>query len=110
LQCELDPGKLKAHYSSYLAVGLISVYNPVSIISEIDDFWVNTSLLADKALQQIIDKNYRNREGLSSILILREYGIASYHLMSFAKGRYLKLNGQGKWVEKDDPAKAPARF
>jgi hypothetical protein len=50
LQCNLDPGKIKAHYNSYLAGGHTSVYNPVSIMSafqqsEIDDFWVDTGLL-----------------------------------------------------------------
>jgi hypothetical protein len=47
-----------------------------------------------KALDQIVDKNYRNQEGLPNIGILREYGIASYHLVSVVKGRYLELNVQ----------------
>ena len=59
---------------------------------------------ANKALEQIIDKNYRNQEGLPNICILREYGIASYHLASHVKGRYLELDAQSPWVEKDDPA------
>jgi hypothetical protein len=51
LQCELEPEDLKAHYSSYLAAGHISVYNPVSIMSAfeqstIENFWVATGLLA----------------------------------------------------------------
>ena len=50
-QCELEPEDLKAHYSSYLAAGHISVYNPVSVMSafkesRIDDFWVATGLPA----------------------------------------------------------------
>jgi hypothetical protein len=61
---------------------------------------------ADKALKQIVEKNYRNPEGLPDIHILREYGIACYHLNSCVKGRYLELNGQNQWVEKDDPAKS----
>ena len=64
---------------------------------------------ADKALKQIrqiVDKNYRNLEGLPDIHILREYGIACFHLNSCVKGRYLELNGQNQWVEKDDPAKS----
>jgi hypothetical protein len=59
---------------------------------------------ANKALEQIVDKNYRNQEGLPNIRILREYGIASYHLDSCVKGRYLELDAQSRWVEKDDPA------
>jgi hypothetical protein len=59
---------------------------------------------ASKALEQIVDKNYRNQEGLPNICILREYGIASYHLASCVKGRYLELDAQSRWVEKDDPA------
>ena len=59
---------------------------------------------AHKALEQIVDKNYRNQEGLLNIRILREYGIASYYLDSCVKGRYLELDAQSRWVEKDDPA------
>ena len=59
---------------------------------------------ASKALKQIVDKNYRNQEGLPNIRILREYGIASYHLVSHVKGRYVELDAQGQWVEKDDQA------
>ena len=57
-----------------------------------------------KALDQIVDKNYRNQEGLPNIGILREYGIDSYHPASVVKGRYLELDVQRRWVEKDDPA------
>lgn len=58
---------------------------------------------ARKALDQIVDKNYRNQEDLPNIGILREYGIASHHLASLVKGRYLELDVQRRWVEKDDP-------
>jgi len=58
---------------------------------------------ANRALKQIEEKNYRNLEGLPSIRTLREYGIASFHLSSCVKGRYLELDGQNHWVEKDDP-------
>ena len=58
---------------------------------------------ASKALEQILDKNYRNQEGLVNIHVLREYGVASYHLASCVKGRYLALDAQSRWVEKDDP-------
>ena len=59
---------------------------------------------AGKALEQIVDKNYRSQEGLPNIRILREYGIASHHLASCVKGRYLELDAQSRWVEKEDPA------
>ena len=50
LQSELALEDLKAHYSSYLAAGDISVYNPISIMSAfkknvMDNFWVATGLL-----------------------------------------------------------------
>ena len=49
MQSELDQETLKAYYNSYLAAGLISVYNPVSIMSaftrsKIENFWVATGL------------------------------------------------------------------
>jgi len=56
----------------------------------------------DEALEQIIQKNYRNPEGLPGINTLREYGIAAYHLNSCVKGRYLELDDY-QWVEKPDP-------
>jgi hypothetical protein len=59
---------------------------------------------ANNALEQIIDKNYRNPEGLPNICVLREYGIASFHLSSHVKGRYLELDPQNQWVEKEDSA------
>jgi hypothetical protein len=60
---------------------------------------------ADRALEQIINKNYRNPVGLRNIYTLREYGIAAHHLSSCVKGRYLKLNDQAtQWVETADPA------
>ena len=49
---------------------------------------------ADRALEQIKEKNYRNTDGLANIRILREYGIACFHLSSYVKGRYLELDGQ----------------
>jgi len=58
---------------------------------------------ANKALEQIEEKNYRNPEGLPNIRTLQEYGIAGFHLSSYIKGRYLELDGQNQWVEKDDP-------
>ena len=58
---------------------------------------------ANTALKQIEEKNYRNSGGLPNICTLREYGIAGFHLNSYVKGRYLELDGQNQWVEKDDP-------
>jgi len=58
---------------------------------------------ANRALKQIEEQNYRNLEGLPNIGTLREYGIACFHLSSHVKGRYLELDGQNQWVEKDDP-------
>jgi hypothetical protein len=57
---------------------------------------------ARKALQQIVDKNYR--DDLRDIHFLREYGIANCDLASCLKGRYLELDDQSRlWVEKGDP-------
>ncbi len=53
----------------------------------------------NRALKQIVDKNYRNPEGLQNICFLREYGIV--HLRSYVKGRYLELNTQKQWVEEE---------
>lgn len=58
---------------------------------------------ANKALEQIVNKNYRNPVGLPNIRTLREYGIAGFHLSSYVRGRYLELDSQNQWVEKDDP-------
>jgi hypothetical protein len=63
---------------------------------------------ADKALEQIVIKNYRNRYSHRNICRLREYGIAAFHLGSVVKGRYLELEANfltQTWVEKDDPAR-----
>jgi hypothetical protein len=65
--------------------------------------WENMERDANKGLNQIVEKNYRNPEGLLNICTLREYGIAGFHLDSYVKGRYLELDGQNQWVEKDDP-------
>ncbi|KAH9974258.1 hypothetical protein BGW80DRAFT_1491217 [Lactifluus volemus] len=60
---------------------------------------------ANKVLtgKQIEEMNYRNPEGLPNIRTLREYGITFSHLWSHVKGRYLELDGQDQWIEKDDP-------
>ena len=58
---------------------------------------------ANKALDQIVEKNSRNPGGLPNICTLREYGMAGFHPDSYVIGRYLELDGQNQWVEKDDP-------
>jgi len=58
---------------------------------------------ANRALEQIAKKNYRNLESLRNILFLREYGIAGFHLSSCVKGRHLEFNSKtGQWVEEDE--------
>jgi hypothetical protein len=58
---------------------------------------------ANRALEQIVKKNYRNPESLQNIQTLREYGIAGYHLSSCVKGRSLKLKtGTEEWVDEDE--------
>ena len=64
---------------------------------------------ANNALKQIEENNYRNPEGLPNIRTLREYGIAGFHLSSHVAGRYLELDGQSRWVEKDDPMMSVSR-
>ena len=54
---------------------------------------------ANKALEQMVRKSYRNPEGLPNVRILREYGIAQHGLDSCVKGRYSELNHQIQWVE-----------
>jgi hypothetical protein len=64
---------------------------------------------ANRGLEQIVRKNYRNSEGLLDIRTLREYGITGYHRSSHVKGRYLELNSKtGKWVEQDE-VRAPSQ-
>lgn len=58
---------------------------------------------ANRALQQIVRKDYRDLEGLLDFRTLREYSIAGYHLSSCVKGRYLELNTEtDEWVEQDE--------
>jgi len=90
----------------YLDIRLISSNKGRAVLIELksSDKPEHIEKDANKALEQIVDKNYRNQEGLPNIRILREYGIASYHLASCVKGRYLELDAQSRWVERDDPA------
>jgi hypothetical protein len=57
---------------------------------------------ANRVLKRIVKNNYRNPEGLRNVCTLREYGIATFHLNSYVKGRYLELNTQNHWVEGDE--------
>ena len=57
---------------------------------------------ANRALERIVKKNCRNLEGLRNICTLREYGIATFHLNSYVKGRYLEFDTQNQWVEGDE--------
>jgi len=90
----------------YLDIRLVSRKRGSAVLIELksSDKLEHIEMDASKALKQIVDQNYRNQEGLPNICILREYGIASYHLASCVEGRYLELNAQSRWVEKDDPA------
>jgi hypothetical protein len=63
---------------------------------------------AREGLQQIEDENYRNQEGLLNISFLREYGIASFHLDSCVRGRYLELDARRQWEVKEDPVSRPS--
>jgi PD-(D/E)XK nuclease superfamily len=58
---------------------------------------------ADRALEQIVTKNYQNQYSLSGVDCIREYGMANFHLESIVKGRYLAWLGNS-WQETDDPA------
>ena len=56
---------------------------------------------ANAALKQIIEKDYRNPDGLPNIHTLREYMVAGFHLSSYVKVRCLELV-QDQWVEQDE--------
>ena len=92
--------------SGYIDIRLVSRKKGRAVLIELKSSENPDHIERDalKALDRIVDKNYRNQGGLPNIGILREYGIASYHLTSVVKGRYLELDVQRRWVEKDDPA------
>jgi hypothetical protein len=48
---------------------------------------------ADKALRQIIDKNYRSKLAFDGAQCIQEYGIACFHLESKVKGWYMVRSG-----------------
>jgi PD-(D/E)XK nuclease superfamily len=89
----------------YIDIRLVSKKKRSAVLIELKSSEAEARIQGDaiKALKQIADKNYRNPEGLPGNRYLREYGIASFHLLSCVKGRYLELD-ENRWVEKDDPA------
>ena len=62
---------------------------------------------AQEALDQIEEKNYHNPEQFPGIVHMREYGMASCHMESVVKGRYLKRSGSGWSVEGDPKGGGP---
>ena len=90
--------------SGYIDIRLVSKETQSAVLIEIKSSEKKVDIERDSlaALDQIVTKNYRNR--LPGIRYLREYGIACYHLESRVDGRYLELDSQSRWVEKDDPA------
>jgi hypothetical protein len=90
----------------YVDIRLISKTKASAVLIELksSEYKEHIGRYAGKALQQIVDQNYRNHEGLRGASKLREFGIASYHLSSCVKGRYLELNAESQWEEKQDPA------
>ena len=89
----------------YIDIRLISKTKSRAILIKLKSSQKQENIRRDarEALQQIIEKNYRNPEGLPNIRFLREYGIAAFHLDSCVEGRYLELDARRQWVEKDDP-------
>ena len=88
----------------YLDIHLVSKKTQSAVLIELKSSEKLQAIESDAqtGLNQIIKKNYRNPEGLPNIRFLREYGIASYHLDSHVKGRYLELDAERRWVEKDE--------
>ena len=94
----------------YIDIRLISKTTKIAVLIELKSSQKPDHVQKDAkaALKQIEEKNYRNTEGLQGVRILREYGIACYHLKSHVEGRYLELDAQRGWVEKADPG-TPSR-
>ena len=94
----------------YVDICLVSKTMNISVLIELKSSEKRERIQEDAkaALNQIEEKNYRNLEGLQGVRILREYGIACYHLKSYVEGRYLELDAQRHGVEKADPG-TPSR-
>jgi len=93
--------------SGYIDIRLISKKSRSAVLIELKSSENKQDIDDDSsvALDQIVQKNYRNRVGLPNVLTLREYGIANWHLESCVKARYLELDGGcARWIEKVDPA------
>ena len=88
--------------SGYIDIRLVSKKMKSAVLIESSNKQEDIERDSVVALDQIERKNYRNPYSLPSIRYLREYGIASYHLESCVKGRYLEFDGQSGWVQKDD--------
>ena len=88
----------------YVDIRLVSKTTKTAVLIELKSSEKPEHVQKDaKAALKQIKENYRNIEGLQDVHILREYGIACYHLMSHVEGRYLELDAQRCWVEKADP-------
>jgi len=92
--------------SGYIDIFLVSKGTKSAVLIELKSSNKEEDIEKDSlaALDQMKKKNYRNPYGLLGIRSLREYGIANYHLQSCVNGRYMELDGQGGWVQKDDTA------
>lgn len=90
----------------YTGIRLVSKETKSAVLIEVKSSEKEEDIEGDSlvALDQMDRKNYRNRYGLFGIRFLREYGIANYHLESCVNGRYMELDSQSQWVQKDDPA------
>jgi hypothetical protein len=89
----------------YVDVRLVSKKTKTAVLIELKSSEKVDHIQKDAkaGLEQIETKNYRNSEGLQGVHFLREYGIGCYHLKSHVEGRYLELDTQRRWVERNDP-------
>ena len=87
--------------SGYIDIRLVSKETKSAVLIEVKSSDKEEDIERDSlaALDQMERKN-----SLPGIHFLREYGIANYHLESCVNGRYMELDGQSGWVQKDDPA------
>jgi hypothetical protein len=94
----------------YIDIRLVSRKRETAVLIELKSSEKRENIERDagKALEQIIKRNYRNQRALLNVRFLREYGIASYHLDSCVKGRYLEVDAQRRWVVKPDLASIPS--
>ena len=88
--------------AGYIGIRLCNTRKRAAVLIELksSEKQQHMEMDANKPLKQI-EKNYQNSESLPNICTLREYGIAHFRLNSYVNGRYLELDGQNQWVEKD---------